>query len=465
MVNIPDFLLTPLIEAAYSIIKELSDEDMPTNLRRMSHFDAKSLTNPGARAQILQSLSSNQEFAARVEDEFFARVEVNVAFQQWQTDDKARLITDAATRNDLPLIASMLWLKRPEHYEYGLGLIVGHGQVSMEERERDDAQRADEMRLTHAENAAKREKERADLLVSDVERLEGELRDERQARRVSEQRYEAKLAAAQKQIEQNDEVVQRITEARDRQTQRVEREASRASELEARLRNTQEESSKKSAKISQLQEQLASSLSSDVQLTYDDLQSLVTAQKDAEAISRSMLTIMNKTRTILSAAVPEETATIKSDHTAEIKAVQPVLQRDSVEVPPGMEMDSDSTLRTVLVQDNLVVIVDGTLAKNDTQRDAITSTLTQIESRFHPTCVAIFDGESATARGRIHSNVHIVYAPAGLAVGDVIVERIKVTPPERPIIVVSDNESLVSRVDSLGCTVMMPDQFKKAADL
>lgn len=476
--DIPDFLLMPLIEAAFSVVKKEEESSIPTSLRRISHFDSKALSHATARTQIIQSILTHAEFAQRVEEEFFARVEVGIAYSQWSIDSAHDIVAQAATRNDLPLIASILWLKKPDGYEFGLGLIIAYSAVVVLENEQRESQRAVQTRITHAENSHEKEKNRADLLAADVERLEKELREERTSRRAREMRHEKQLSTLQTQVDQNDEVVERLKDGQERHQQRVEREASRAHELESRLRVAQEEAHNKGEKITQLQEQLASALSSDIELTYEDLQKLIVAQNEAESIAKTILSVMNKTRTILSndtvgsqkiASIP--TAPTPVARTERVTSGTTPRSRTAVVVPPGRMLESDEALRTVFTQQDLVVLIDGyNVSLNafpdlslELQRERTVACVTNIETRYHPACVVIFDGDSATTRGRVHSKVHVVFSPAGTSADDVIVDRIKMTPIEKPILVVTSDNNLRSRVKGLGCESISSSAFISCA--
>ena len=484
---IPDFLLMPLVEAAFTVVKKNEESDIPTALKRISHFDAKALNNSTARTQIIQSIQNNPGFADMVSEEFFSRVEVGVAFSQWNANRTQVLVQEAASRNDLPLLASILWIKKPEKYSFALGMIVALSSVSMMENEQRETQRAEQTKVTHLQNSFEREKGRADLLKSDVDRLEAELRDERRTRRVREQRLEAQAASLQKQVDSNDEVTLRLKEAKERTNSRLEQEASRAQELEKRLKMAQNEASVKSEKISQLQEQLASALSSEMELTYEDLQKLILAQKNAEEISSTIMAIMNKTRSILSNKVTDssnqltapqntqgpsqvEQVTLNSQtptRLPERKAAIEGTKRTPVVVPPGMPLESDASLRTVFTQQDLVILIDGyNVSLNsfgnlslELQRDRIVACATSVEARFHPSCLVVFDGQSSGTRGRIQSKVHVVFSPSGVTADDVIVERIRVTPRDKPVLVVTSDRNLAARAKGLGCEVISSASF------
>ena len=227
---------------------------------------------------------------------------------------------------------------------------------------------------------------------------------------------------------------------------------------------------------------------------YEDLQNLIVAQQNAETISKTILNIMNKTRNILSQTpsstevqrggtfealrVSDEVDQAQSNAVTEIKeeasesaAKKSLQKRTQVIVPPGMNLESDAALRTVFTQPNLVVLIDGyNVSLNsfgdlnlELQRERTIACATNIESRFHPSCVLIFDGQSSTTRGRIQSKVHVVFSPSGVTADDIIIERVRVTPLERPIIVVTSDRNLGARAKGLGCQVISSKSFVSVA--
>jgi predicted RNA-binding protein with PIN domain len=142
-----------------------------------------------------------------------------------------------------------------------------------------------------------------------------------------------------------------------------------------------------------------------------------------------------------------------------------------VKVPAGMNAESDVALRTIFAQENLVVLIDGyNVSLNsfgslslELQRERTIACAANIESRFHPSCVVIFDGQSSTTRGRVQSKVHVVYSPSGVTADDVIVERIRVTPLDRPMLIVTSDKNLAARVKGLGCLAISSSAFVNVA--
>ncbi len=472
-VMVPDFLLLPVIESAFCIIKKQETSQIPTSLRRISNFDAKTLHHSTARAQIISSINSNDDFRQLVEEEFFNRVEANVALNSWSLNDAISIIGDFASRNDLALIASMLWLKRPVGYEFGLGLILAHSSISISETDQRESLLAQEAKISNLTKTLDVEKDRSKLLVSEVSRMEEELRNERKNRRAKEQRYESNIAALEKQISQSDSIMERIKEGEKRSSARLEREASRARELEVRLRLADEVSSEKANKISQLQEQLASALSSEIELGYEDLQNLIMAQAQAEQISSSLLTIMNKTRSILSKTISTSIPIDSDDSNSKLEQEKNEVKRTvsksrtSVAIPQGLMIENPLALTEIFKQQKLILLIDGyNVSLNsfqnlnlELQRERTISCAANIESRFATNCTVIFDGDSNTTRASMRSKVHVVFSPAGTTADDVIIERISMTPNDRPIVLVTNDQNLKRRAKGLGCQTISTNTF------
>src|SRR5690606_6867075 len=153
--------------------------------------------------------------------------------------------------------------------------------------------------------------------------------------------------------------------------------------------------------INQLQNQLAAALSSDMDLDYEDLQALINAQKEAEHISKTLLKIMNKSRNILSKDQPTQPP-VKNQEIKQEKQEK----RKAVKVPQGLSLESPQAMKEIFSQEDLIVLIDGyNVSLNsfqdlplELQRERTVSCAANIESRYHPSCVIIFDGQSTTTR-------------------------------------------------------------------
>jgi hypothetical protein len=472
-VIVPDFLLLPVIESAFNVIKGQETNQIPSTLRRISNFDAKTLHHSTARAQIISSLNANNNFRELVDEEFFSRVEANVALSTWSINNAGPTIEEFASRNDLPLIASMLWLRRPQGYEFGLGLILAYSSISISQTDLRESQLAQDSKISNMSKSLEIEKERTKMLGGEVSRIEEELRNERKNRKVKEQRYESNIAALEKQILQSDTIMDRIKEDEKRASERLEREASRARELEVRLRLAEKESGDKGKKIADLQEQLASALSSEIELNYEDLQNLIKSQAHAQDISMSLLSIMNKTRSILSKTNNRAESQVlleqdvKTADQIKKQKTEIVKDRSAVVIPIGMNIESKNALVEIFRQEKVMLIIDGyNVSLNsfanlslELQREQTINCAANIESRFSTNCTVIFDGESNTTRASMRSKVHVVFSPGDRTADDLIVERIQVTPSDRPIILVTNDENLKRRAKGLGCQTISTSAF------
>ena len=59
----------------------------------------------------------------------------------------------------------------------------------------------------------------------------------------------------------------------------------------------------------------------------------------------------------------------------------------------------------------------------------------------------------------VRAKVHVVYSPEGTTADDVIIERIMVTPKDRPILLVTNDNNLKSRAKGLGCETLSTQSF------
>ena len=59
----------------------------------------------------------------------------------------------------------------------------------------------------------------------------------------------------------------------------------------------------------------------------------------------------------------------------------------------------------------------------------------------------------------MRSKVHVVFSPAGTTADDVIIERISMTPNDRPIVLVTNDQNLKRRAKGLGCQTISTNTF------
>jgi predicted RNA-binding protein with PIN domain len=139
-------------------------------------------------------------------------------------------------------------------------------------------------------------------------------------------------------------------------------------------------------------------------------------------------------------------------------------RRSPLAVPGGRGADDPETLAAWMGVDGVLVLVDGyNVTKHpqgfperglEDQRTLLLDLCRRLARRFGAEVTVVFDGGTV---GPIPTRlplgpVEVVFTDAGRTADDEIVARTNAAPPERPVVVTSDNE-LRARVTALGATI------------
>jgi predicted RNA-binding protein with PIN domain len=195
-------LLVPLLDVAADVLRDLEPGDIPAALRPLAGFDRRGLTRSAARSQLARALESEKAFRTKVVERFTERPEVQAAIEAWSVNDASKLVSDAASRDDLPLLVSALFADRPAGWEFGLGVATEAYDRRRREDDAEDDRKAVETRLATADRARKRAEEARGAMELQVNRLELELKEERRLRRAREDDVNAGQGELRKQVEQ-----------------------------------------------------------------------------------------------------------------------------------------------------------------------------------------------------------------------------------------------------------------------
>ena len=140
-------------------------------------------------------------------------------------------------------------------------------------------------------------------------------------------------------------------------------------------------------------------------------------------------------------------------------------RRSPLAVPGGRGADDPETLAAWMATDGVVVLVDGyNVTKHpqgfadrglEDQRTLLLDLCRRLARRFGAEVTVVFDGGTV---GPIPTRlplgpVEVVFTDAGRTADDEIVVRTNAAPPDRPVVVVSSDNELRSRVTALGATV------------
>jgi predicted RNA-binding protein with PIN domain len=140
-------------------------------------------------------------------------------------------------------------------------------------------------------------------------------------------------------------------------------------------------------------------------------------------------------------------------------------RRRPLAVPGGRGGDDPETLAAWMGEDGVLVLVDGyNVTKHpmgfpdrglEDQRTLLLDLCRRLARRFGAEVTVVFDGGTV---GPIPTRlplgpVEVVFTDAGRTADDEIVARTNAAPPERPVVVVTSDNELRTRVTALGATI------------
>ena len=140
-------------------------------------------------------------------------------------------------------------------------------------------------------------------------------------------------------------------------------------------------------------------------------------------------------------------------------------RRSPLAVPGGRGADDPETLAAWMGEDGVLVLVDGyNVTKHpqgfadrglEDQRTLLLDLCRRLARRFGAEVTVVFDGGTV---GPIPTRlplgpVEVVFTDAGRSADDEIVARTNAAPPERPVVVVTSDNELRTRVTALGATI------------
>ncbi len=146
--------------------------------------------------------------------------------------------------------------------------------------------------------------------------------------------------------------------------------------------------------------------------------------------------------------------------------------RQPVKLPHRVRAESAEAATYLLRRPGAVVLVDGyNLAKVAfpaarslaDERDWLADVLDELAARTSADVRVVFDGADVPPPPARRRAVQVLFSPAGVTADDVLVDLTSATPPERPVVVVTDDLALRERVKAHGANVLSDDQLLSAA--
>jgi predicted RNA-binding protein with PIN domain len=448
---VPDALLGPLLEAAADELRAAEPDDVPASVRHLRGFDKRGLMHGPAPRQLRQAMDRDAAFRSRVHERFAAQHAVTAILEAWAAGAPEQHVEDAAARQDLPLLASALWACRPDHAEYGLGLVVAHEAFRRaERRERDhDAARA---RAADEVEEARRRAEAARMTAeAELERTAAALRDERKARRDRETRAEADAKAAQRRADALHAQLEQSQATVAHEQARAEREARRSRALEEDVRRLRADATAAAERHERAPSRLHTR----------DADALADAERAAQRMAaqlHDLRTRVEQARAAAPAPVDERWVPVE----------KPLTRRALPSTPPGVVATSAAGVEGMLRHPDVLLVVDGYNVTNRAwpdasvgeQRERLGIAITQLQRRVGCEVLCVFDGDGQTARPTIRrGSVRVMFSDAGEEADEVVVREVAARPKRIPVVVVSSDGWVRQHAEAEGAVVVPADAF------
>ncbi len=436
---LPESLLVPLLDDAAAVLRTLDAADFPPVLRPLASFGKQGLTTSPARQQLRRAVEVEPEFRRRVVERFVDRPEVRAALDAWDPHDALQRVDDAATRADLPLLASTLFAVQPEGWAFGLGVVCSAFERHRAEKEAHDDLKAHQLQLGTLDEARRRAEEARDRAQQDVTRLEEQLRTERHARREREGRAERDLDAARRSRTEADAVVAKAATATEEAEARLERESARAREAERRVR--------------ELRRELADRDQPAGPAPAPDPTALADASRAAHTLASTLDRLV---RAALTAEPPPPPPPTTARET----------RRARVPRPPGLDTDTVSALDTMLRTRGVMLAVDGYNvsmrgwrdARPADQREGLLGALERLHLRLRCDVIVVFDGSDVEALPpRRRAGVRVVFSAPDEDADPVVIREVEALAASRPAIVASSDRWVQDHAEATGATVVSAD--------
>jgi predicted RNA-binding protein with PIN domain len=98
------------------------------------------------------------------------------------------------------------------------------------------------------------------------------------------------------------------------------------------------------------------------------------------------------------------------------------------------------------------------------QRDRLLDAVDTVARRFNSEITVVFDGADVVgSHARRRHLARVVYSPVGVSADDVIRAEVTATPPDRPVVVVTNDQAVRRDVAAAGANVVASESFAAAA--
>jgi predicted RNA-binding protein with PIN domain len=147
-------------------------------------------------------------------------------------------------------------------------------------------------------------------------------------------------------------------------------------------------------------------------------------------------------------------------------------RRQPLALPGGVRSGSPQATDFLLRAPTVLVVVDGynvaKLAWPDeeliVQRERCLDAVDDVARRYGSEITVVFDGADVVGgHARKRHLARVAYSPAGVQADDVIRREVTATPPDRPVVVVTNDQAVRRDVAAAGANILSSEHFVAAA--
>ena len=426
--EVPESLLTGYLDAALATLRAADQGELPGPLRQYQTWTPKRLRNPRVLGVVRRTLDLDESFRKAVDERVLDEEEA-----------LARLVragrhAEALASGETPEAVARVGIALGQEGQAAVQAAVAAAATSQAMAEAAAVRSA----LAGAESELDSARERAETEAAAARAARDELRGAREELRRAERERKAlteRTEALERDLAQS---AAALRAAKDEAAAERRRMSGRAAELQARLAESQRNERALRRSAGQVDPAVAEAVG---------------------ALERDLAVL----RRVTGLEEEEAGGGGPAGTTGPATARRP--ERQPLAVPGGRGQDDPETLAAWMGTDGVLVLVDGyNVTKHpqgfaerglEDQRTLLLDLCRRLARRFGPEVTVVFDGGTV---GPIPTRlplgpVEVVFTDPGRTADDEIVVRVNAAAPERPVVVVTSDNELRSRVGALGATV------------
>jgi predicted RNA-binding protein with PIN domain len=440
MADVPEALLAGYLDAALATLRAADQADLPGPLRQYQTWTPKRLRHPRVLALVRRTLDLDQSFRKLVDERVLDEEEALVRLV------RAGRHAEALASGESPEAVAKVGLALGPEGEAAVAAAVTAAAASQAKAEAAAVRSA----LAGAESDLDAARERAEAEAAGARAAREELRAAREElRRVERERrtLAERLEGLERELAQS---AAALRAARDEAAAEQRRLGGRVAELQARLSESQRNYRALRRSAGQVDPVVAEAVGA--------------LERDLDALRRAA-GLGDEGGGGRGSGGSGRTAADPEAGPGRAGAGRRPQRRRPLAVPGGRGADDPETLAAWMGVDGVLVLVDGyNVTKHpqgfpdrglEDQRTLLVDLCRRLARRFGAEVTVVFDGGTV---GPIPTRlplgpVEVVFTDAGRTADDEIVARTNAAPPERPVVVVTSDNELRTRVTALGATI------------